>query len=182
MSLEKQLQEEYGTAKRASNFYRKQCLDHLNEMMIRFIAEQELMCIATSDKGGNCDSSIRAGEKGFVKVADEKTLLYPEYRGNGVYASLGNMAENPHVGILMVDFLNSTIGLHINGQAEIVENPGRVDDPRAERWVRVTVEEAYIHCSKHIPLLKKMDKKIHWNTDDEKLKGGNYFDVNNPAE
>ena len=103
--LEKQLQEEYGTAKRASNFYRKQCLDHLNEMMIRFIAEQELMFIATSDKGGNCDSSIRAGEKGFVKVADEKPLLYPEYRGNGVYASLGNMAENPHVGILMVDFL-----------------------------------------------------------------------------
>ena len=37
------------------------------------------------------------------------------------------------------------------------------------------VEEAYIHCSKHIPKLKKQDKIIHWGTDDEKLKGGDFF-------
>ena len=48
-----------------------------------------------------------------------------------------------------------------------------------ERWVVVEVEEAYIHCSKHIPLLKKLDKRIHWGTDDETHKGGDYFKVKN---
>jgi hypothetical protein len=41
--------------------------------------------------------------------------------------------------------------------------------------VFVDVEEAYIHCSKHIPLMKKLDKTIHWGTDDEQSKGGDYF-------
>lgn len=182
MSQEKQLQENYGSVKRAKRFYDTQQIDHLNSMMIQFISQQEIMFIATSDQGGNCDNSIRVGNKGFISVVNEKTILYPEYRGNGVYASLGNIVENPHIGILLVDFLNSTIGLHINGQAEIVDDPAGVDDPLAERWVRVSVEEAYIHCSKHIPLLQKADKKIHWNTDDQKLKGGNYFEVKKPAQ
>ena len=75
----------------------------------------------------------------------------------------------------MVDFLNSTIGLHVNGQAEIVENPERVDDPRAERWVRVTVEEAYIHCSKHVPKLAARNKNVQWGTDDKRLKSDRFF-------
>jgi hypothetical protein len=37
------------------------------------------------------------------------------------------------------------------------------------------VEEAYIHCSKHVPLLARRDKQIVWGTDDERLKGGNFF-------
>jgi len=41
------------------------------------------------------------------------------------------------------------------------------------------VEEAYIHCSKHIPLMQKRDKTIHWGTDDEKLKGGDFFNAKN---
>ena len=182
MSQEKQLQKDYGSVKRAEKFYNNQQIDHLNDMMIQFISNQEIMFIATSDNEGNCDNSIRAGKKGFISVINEKTLLYPEYRGNGVYASLGNIVENPHIGILLVDFLNTTIGLHINGQAEIIDTPEGVHDPLAERWVSVTVEEAYIHCSKHIPLLQKVDKKIHWNTDDQKLKGGNYFEVKKPTE
>ena len=44
-----------------------------------------------------------------------------------------------------------------------------------ERWIFITVEEAYIHCSKHIPHLKKLDKKIHWGTDKETHKGGDFF-------
>jgi hypothetical protein len=43
--------------------------------------------------------------------------------------------------------------------------------------VFIEVEEAYIHCSKHIPLLRKMNKEIHWGTDDERQKGGDFFDA-----
>ncbi|MDY0396445.1 pyridoxamine 5'-phosphate oxidase family protein [Virgibacillus halophilus] len=98
------LQEKYGTVKKAAAFYNNQMLHHLNGVMIDFISEQSMMFISTADKDGNCDSSFRAGPKGFVKVIHEKLLIYPEYKGNGVMASLGNIEENPHVGLMFIDF------------------------------------------------------------------------------
>ena len=185
------LQERFGTKDRAAAFYQNQMLDHLNDAMCAFIARQEMVFIATADIHGECDCSFRAGLPGFVRVLDAKTLLYPEYRGNGILASLGNMAENPHIGLLFVDFFQSTVGLHINGTAQTLENDAlrhRPDIPdevrqelavlggrQSERWVMVQVEEAYIHCSKHIPLLQKVEKTIHWGTDNPAYKGGDYF-------
>ncbi|WP_243450169.1 pyridoxamine 5'-phosphate oxidase family protein [Neobacillus terrae] len=55
------------------------------------------MFIATADSSGNSDSSFRAGSLAFVRVIDDKTIIYPEYKGNGVMASLGNIIENPHI-------------------------------------------------------------------------------------
>lgn len=70
--------------------------------MIAFLARQEMMFVATADAKGESDSSFRAGHAGFVKALDERTVAYPEYRGNGVMASLGNISENPRVGLLFV--------------------------------------------------------------------------------
>ena len=88
-----------------------------------------------------------------------------------------------------IDFFENTIGLHVNGKATIIENDellaGKTQAVFAndvweegvvpERWISITVEEAYIHCSKHIPHLKKLDKKIHWGTDKGTHKGGDFF-------
>ncbi|GAA3053961.1 hypothetical protein GCM10020000_39940 [Streptomyces olivoverticillatus] len=124
-------------------------------------------------------------------MLDDRTLAYPEYRGNGVLASLGNIEENPHVGILMIDFFRDRIGLHVNGRARVVDDavlravhpglpveecPGR----RAVVWVEVAVEEAYVHCSKHIPHLLKASREAgadgrSWGTDDVRRKGGDFF-------
>ncbi|MBA0052861.1 hypothetical protein E0L36_18875 [Streptomyces sp. AJS327] len=163
-------------------------LDHLNERMREFTDQQEMFFLATSDGNGECDSSFRAGPPGFLRVLDEHTLVYPEYRGNGVHASLGNIQENPHLGILMIDFIRARIGLHVNGRARIVEDaelraahPDLPQDPvpgrRAELWVEVTVEEAYLHCAKHIPHLQKVTRHNarDWGTDDYKRKGGDFF-------
>ncbi len=190
---EHELQERYGTSKRACGFYSKQMLDHLNEEMRVFIARQEMVFVSTADSNGECDGSLRCGEPGFVRDLDDQRLVYPEYRGNGVMASLGNISMNGHIGMFFADFFVSTVGLHINGKASIIENeellarPGLPDEllgdlevpgGRApERWVEVEVEEAYIHCSKHIPLLKKLDKEVDWGTDDEVKKGGDFFEA-----
>jgi predicted pyridoxine 5'-phosphate oxidase superfamily flavin-nucleotide-binding protein len=195
---ERILQTKYGTADRAARFYDRQMLPHLNERMIEFISQQELVFIATADGKGNCDCSLRSGLPGFVRILSQSTLAYPEYRGNGVLASLGNIYENPGIGMMFPDFFQNKIGLHVNGHAVIIENenavhlPGIPDEMRqdiqstggrkSERWVLITVEEAYIHCSKHIPLLKKLDKPIPWGTDDAKLKGGDFFDVQRPPD
>lgn len=184
------LQEKYGTMKQAAAFYNNQMIDHLNEVMKTYISKQDMMFISTADSRGNCDSSFRSGTPGFVRVIDEDKLIYPEYKGNGVMASLGNISENPHIGLLFIDFFEDHIGLHVNGTAEILENgelktraiPDGIleeleenEGSKAQRWVMVEVEEAYIHCSKHIPKLQRLEKEFHWGTDDEKQKGGDYF-------
>ncbi len=183
---EHQLQEAYGTRERADRFYDQQVLDHLNGKMRDFAARQEMMFVATSDRNGECDSTFRAGPPGFIHVLDDKNVAWPEYRGNGVMASLGNIHENPHVGILILDLVQDVIGLHVNGSAQIVEDgdmratfPTLTVDPtpgrRPERWVWVTVEEAYIHCSKHLPRMAKVPRTRSWGTDDVKRKGGDFF-------
>ncbi|WP_431780535.1 pyridoxamine 5'-phosphate oxidase family protein [Streptomyces chumphonensis] len=187
-SGEHAIQEQLGSTHRADRFYADQVLDHLNERMREFTGRQEMFFLSTADRHGNCDSTFRAGPPGFLRVLDEHTLAFPEYRGNGVHASLGNIRENPHLGILLVDFVRARIGLHVNGSAEILddaeiraEHPDLPQDPvpgrRAELWVRVTVHEAYIHCAKHIPHLQYAPKRTSrdWGTDDHKRKGGDFF-------
>jgi predicted pyridoxine 5'-phosphate oxidase superfamily flavin-nucleotide-binding protein len=175
---EHQLQHRYQTQERARRFYRRQMLGRLNERMVEFIGRQEMVWVATADANGECDCSFRAGPPGFVQVLDDRTVRYPEYRGNGVMASLGNIAENPHVGMVFLDFDQERIGLHVNGTARIVEAGGDGDGarPRVERWVEVRVQEAYIHCRKHLPHLVRMNGEGRdWGTDDARAKGGDYF-------
>jgi predicted pyridoxine 5'-phosphate oxidase superfamily flavin-nucleotide-binding protein len=172
------LQARYQTQDRARRFYRQQVLDRLNQRMVQFIGRQEMVWIATADAHGECDCSFRAGPPGFVQVLDDRTVRYPEYRGNGVMASLGNLAENPQVGMVFLDFDQERIGLHVNGAARIVEaaGDGGRAAPRVERWVEVQVQEAYIHCRKHLPhLVKASGEGRAWGTDDARAKGGDYF-------
>ncbi len=190
-TAEQQAQKRFGTSTRATSFYTKQVLDHLNPTMQQFIARQEMTFIATADTNGSCDCSFRAGVPGFVQVLDKHTLAYPEYRGNGVLASVGNIMENPQIGMIFLDYFQSTVGLHVNGTARVlspdqiaglphlpasmVEAAQLKKGRRPEAWIVIDVEEAYIHCSTHIPLLKRLDKQIDWGSDDDSSKGGNYF-------
>ena len=92
-------------------------------------------------------------------------------------ASLGNLLENPHIGMVFLDFDRERIGLHVNGTARVVE-AGESDGarPRVERWVEVRVHEAYIHCRKHLPRLVKVAGQARpWGSDDPRAKGGDYF-------
>ncbi|GAA4961817.1 hypothetical protein GCM10023225_01790 [Kineococcus glutinatus] len=163
--------------------------------MRRFVARMDMVFVATADRHGEADCSFRAGPAGFVTVLGPRSLVYPEYRGNGVMASLGNVVENGHVGLLFVDFFEATIGLHVNGRAAVCRadqvrdlegappallaapgsapGPGRGRAP--ELFVLVQVDEAYIHCGKHVPLLRRAGKDRDWGTDDPVRKGGDYF-------
>ncbi|HEY2437715.1 MAG TPA: pyridoxamine 5'-phosphate oxidase family protein [Solirubrobacteraceae bacterium] len=187
------LQERYGSFKRAAAFYDKQMLDHLNPLMREYLARQEMVFIATADASGECDCSFRAGPPGFVRVLDDRTVMYAEYRGNGVMASLGNVSETGQIGMFFADFFHSGVGMHINGHARIVERGaveafapllqritgddvlhetygGRTKTP--ERWVVVEIVEAYIHCSKHIPMLAHLPGNIG-----QAAPSGDYFEA-----
>ncbi|MEV0093964.1 pyridoxamine 5'-phosphate oxidase family protein [Streptomyces sp. NPDC050738] len=181
---ERRLQGLLGTSAHADDFYDRQVHPCLTPSMREFIGLQTMMFLSTSDARGHCDSTFRGGPPGFVTVVDDVTLAYPEYRGNGVMASAGNITENPFAGLLFMDFTRDHIGLHVNGQAHLVGDadmraahplmpedtaPGR----RPEMWVRISVHEAYVHCSKHIPHLEPAFRPGRRSS--ERPKDGEYF-------
>jgi predicted pyridoxine 5'-phosphate oxidase superfamily flavin-nucleotide-binding protein len=187
-SGERMLQDRLGVRERADQFYDRQVLDHLNPRMREFIAVQEWMFLATSDARGTCDNTLRSGPPGFVAVLGERLLAWPEYRGNGVMASRGNIIENPNVGLLFVDFTQDQVGLHVNGRARLTEDadlrarhPGLPVDPlparRPEHWVIAEVEEAYIHCSRHVPRLHRHLGDRHHLTHRAPAKKTDYFEA-----
>lgn len=166
---EHEMQEDFGTVSQAKSFYDSQMREFLAPRMQEFIKAQEMVFISTSDKNGECDCSIRMGEAGFVRVIDEKHLAYADYKGNGVMASAGNISENPHIGLLFVDFFHDKVGLHVNGKATIVDNdtmrtmlneaiPDESKEKKCQFWTLIEVEESYIHCSKNIPIFQKQEK------------------------
>ncbi|MCY0931411.1 pyridoxamine 5'-phosphate oxidase family protein [Streptomyces sp. H27-H1] len=187
---EHHLQQHLGTADRAARFYDLQVRPHLTAEMRDFIGRQAMVFLATADSHGECDSSFRAGPPGFVHVIDDHTLAYPEFRGNGVLASAGNMLENPHLGMLFVDFTHHHIGLHVNGVARLygdgdlrLVHPALPTDTAPGRspqmWVHLTVEEAYIHCSKYIPHLEPAPRPT--NPTAARPKDAAYFTEPHPA-
>ncbi|MCF6245487.1 MAG: pyridoxamine 5'-phosphate oxidase family protein [Sulfurovum sp.] len=191
---EKILQKKFNTIKDALAFYNNQVITHLSELMQTFIQQQEMMFISTSDAKGECDASFRAGEAGFVKVLDRHHIIYPEYKGNGVMASMGNISENANIGLLFLDFFETKVGLHVNGKATIIpkeklketllsfpegylELEKNRDRFKIVSYVLIEVEEAYIHCSLHIPVLKKVEPKEYEKKFPKYSKGGDAFCV-----
>jgi len=167
------MQDTFSTQDKAKDFYTKQMLTYLAPQMQSFIQQQEMVFISTADNKGECDCSFRSGQAGFVIVLDQTRLAYAEFKGNGVMASMGNISENPHIGMLFLDFLEDKIGLHVNGKARIMKDssllnlePGLAqklndaEDALSQKcvtWILIEVEEAYIHCSKNIPLFQKKE-------------------------
>ncbi|MDT4910875.1 MAG: uncharacterized protein QOC66_3 [Pseudonocardiales bacterium] len=185
-SGEQYLQDLYGTRERASAFYRQQVVDVLTPRMVEFLDRQTMMVVASVDTEGTPDVSVRFGDPGFVRALDERTMAWPEMRGNGVFTTLGNLERTPAAHLMFLDF-EHRIGLHVRGEAEIVEadyaqtaHPGLTGlapTGRApERWIVLRVRNSYIHCRKHFP---RNDGPVDWGTDDTAAKGGDYFGAKN---
>lgn len=109
--------------------------------------------LATSDKDGRCDSSFKGGGPGIIRMLAPNRLAFADFDGNGAFMSLGNILENPNVGMLFIDF-NDGARLRVNGRAT-VHDKGEIADlfPNASRAVVVDMELVVPNCAKHIPRL-----------------------------
>ncbi|WP_075216998.1 pyridoxamine 5'-phosphate oxidase family protein [Mongoliimonas terrestris] len=118
----------------------------------RFVALSPFVLLATSGADGLCDVTPRGDAPGFVAVADDRTLLMPDWPGNNRLDSLMNILDRPGVGLLFViPGVDET--LRVNGTAEILVDPALLQrfaaDGRAPKTVlRIEVREAYLHCAK----------------------------------
>lgn len=106
--------------------------------------------LATADALGQPDCSYKGGAPGFVRVLDERTLAWPDYDGNGMFRSLGNLLVNPRVGLLFVD-LEQPRRLRVNGVARVAtDDPLLAAIPGAQLIVRVTAEHIFPNCPRYI--------------------------------
>jgi uncharacterized protein len=115
-----------------------------------FIERLDMFFIATADKQGYPNCSYKGGEPGFVRVVDEHTVAFPNYDGNGMYLSAGNMLANPNVGMLFIDFERGR-RLRLNGVASINEHDELIERyPEAQFVVRVRAREVFPNCPRYI--------------------------------
>jgi predicted pyridoxine 5'-phosphate oxidase superfamily flavin-nucleotide-binding protein len=105
------------------------------------IARADTFFIATAHPNGGVDASHRGGNPGFVAVADGGTLVFPDYGGNTMFQTLGNLAVNPRAGLLFVDF-DSGDTLQLTGRASVSWDAERVAAVAgAERLVEFVIDE-----------------------------------------
>jgi predicted pyridoxine 5'-phosphate oxidase superfamily flavin-nucleotide-binding protein len=105
------------------------------------IARADTFFIATDNPERGADVSHKGGNPGFVHVVDERRLAFPDYNGNSMFNTLGNLTLNSHAGLLFIDF-DSGRTLQLSGRAAIDWNPERARKfAGAERVVDFDLEQ-----------------------------------------
>lgn len=144
--------------------------DRLEQVVVRsafndedraFIARSAMFFIATADADGHPDCSYKGGLPGFVQVLDDCTLAVPDYDGNGMYRSWGNVQVNPHVGLLFLDF-EQPKRLRVNGRARIVlDDPLRADFPGCVFVIRIHAERIFPNCPRYLHRMQLLEHSAH---------------------
>jgi predicted pyridoxine 5'-phosphate oxidase superfamily flavin-nucleotide-binding protein len=113
--------------------------DSLDAAATDLLARADTAFVATRGPDGGVDASHRGGNPGFLRVVDEHTVLWPDYTGNSMFNTLGNIAVDPATGLTVVDPVSGTT-LYLSGRAEVLWEDGGF--PGAQRLVRLTVDSA----------------------------------------
>jgi uncharacterized protein len=126
-----------------------------------FIANAAMCFVATADAQGRPDCSYKGGMPGFVRIVDDRTLCIPDYDGNGMHRSWGNVLVNPHVGLLFIDFEEQD-RIRVNGRAELLtQGPLLADFPGAAFLVRVTATRIFPNCPRYIHKMKLVEYSVY---------------------
>jgi len=151
----------YNDASRAyqDRFDTRRLADRIDERLVRdtiddgdraFIERCDMVFVATADAEGRPNCSYKGGDAGFVRVVDERTIVFPNYDGNGMFLTAGNAVVNPHVGLLFISF-EERKRLRLNGVAEhLDDDPLLAEYPEAQFLWRVQAREVFPNCPRYI--------------------------------
>ena len=146
----RELQDLFDTRRLADRIEERLVTDTISEGDRAFIEARDMFFLATCDEDGMPTCSYKGGDPGFVRVVDERTVAFPNYDGNGMYLSMGNILRQPEVGMLFIDFERPS-RVRLDGTASI-----DFDDPLQEQWaesqfvVRVRARQVYPNCPRYI--------------------------------
>ena len=160
-----------GNRRLQDQFDSRRIADRLEEKLMRtaftaddktFIESAIYFFLSTADAQGRPDCSYKGGSPGFVRVTGESELAFPDYDGNGMFKSLGNLLLNPYVGLLFIDMHEKPRRLRINGTARIErDDPLREQVAGAQLIVRVAARAIFPNCPRYIPKLSLTELSIY---------------------
>jgi predicted pyridoxine 5'-phosphate oxidase superfamily flavin-nucleotide-binding protein len=149
------LQDEFGTRNLADRVEQLACKTEFDEEVKSFIEAMDMFFLATVDHQGRPTVSYKGGDPGFVKIVDSTTLVFPNYDGNGMFLSMGNIAQSKQVGLLFISF-ERPHRIRVQGTASISR-----DDPlmtyykEADMLVRVKLSELWQNCPRYVHRYRK---------------------------
>ena len=131
--------------------------DTITEDLAAFIAERDSLYLGTASADGQPYIQHRGGKRGFLKVIDERTLAFADFKGNRQYISAGNLSENDKAYIFLMDYPNRR-RIKIWGRAKVVEDDSalleRLADAhykgKPEQALVFTLEAWDVNCPQHI--------------------------------
>ena len=151
-------QDRFDTRRLADRLEERLVLCAIDDEDKAFIESRDMFFLATVDDEGQPNCSYKGGDPGFVSVVDERTIAFPNYDGNGMYLSIGNVWRNHAIGMLFIDWERPQ-RLRVNGDAQV-----SFDDPLLARYheaqfmVRVAVREVFPNCGRYIHRLKLIER------------------------
>jgi predicted pyridoxine 5'-phosphate oxidase superfamily flavin-nucleotide-binding protein len=146
----RELQDRFDTRRLADRIEQRMVAERVAPEDKAFIESLDMFFLATADAEGRPTCSYKGGEPGFVRVVDAGTLAFPNYDGNGMFLSMGNLAGNRQVGLLFIDFLRPK-RLRISGEATMhFDDPLLSAYPEAQFMVRVAVTRVFPNCPRYI--------------------------------
>ncbi|HYD15260.1 MAG TPA: SRPBCC domain-containing protein [Hyphomicrobium sp.] len=158
---QRRMQDRFDTRKLADRLEAVLIQDHLSAVDASFITRQNMFFLATADAYGQPNCSYKGGAKGFVTIVDERTLAFPDYNGNGMHLSAGNITETNKVGLLFVDFERQA-RMRILGSAHIADNDPLMERyPGAQLIVRVGIESVFTNCPRYVHKMKLIEESVY---------------------
>jgi len=157
----RQLQDARDTRRIADRLEQVTVRSEFNDADCAFIERSPMFFVATADADGHPDCSYKGGLPGFVRIVDSRTLVFPDYDGNGMYRSWGNVTVNPHVGLLFIDFQNQS-RLRVNGTAVVsADDPLRKEFPGSVFIIRVTAKRIFPACPRYIHKMQLVEHSVY---------------------
>ena len=151
------LQDRFDTRRVADRIDELLVKDTIGESDREFIQRSDMFFLATADEHGHPNCSYKGGDPGFVHVLDEQTIAFPNYDGNGMYLSMGNISVNPQVGLLFIDFEKGH-RLRLNGTATLDSSEDLLAGwPEAQFVIRVRASEVFPNCPRYIHRMREVE-------------------------
>lgn len=167
----RELQAKFGSTALADRLVEKLHRTRFTDADRAFIESLPFFFLASADAQGRPDCSFKGGAPGFARVIAEDLLVFPDYDGNGMFKSLGNIVVNPQVGLLFIALGEAPKRLRVNGTASLVfDDPLQSQFEGAQALVRVVPEHIFPNCPRYIPNLKSGESSPYVPCPDEPRK------------
>jgi uncharacterized protein len=158
----RQLQDEFGSRALADRLEEKLTRSAFSDDDKAFIESLPYFFLATSDAEGRPDCSFKGGVPGFVRVTGPSELAFPDYDGNGMFKSLGNVLANDNVGLLFIAMHGNPKRLRVNGTATVSRHdPLMISAVGAQMIVRISARAIFPNCPRYIPALELVEPSIY---------------------